>query len=262
MHQEYQPYPPYPAPQAQHAHPVYPVNYALPPPPQQAYPGWAPAFQAPGPYPPPGHYPPPVPPQGYYVPQPFPPQHPYVVVKEEKRKPSLDTVRELKGAADFPMWHMEVQRIAVDNGLWPHVAPNPPPGTPYVSGLFPEPMPQHPAQQDAWWKVDGVMSGVLLEKLSPTIRGLAPASSGFQRVTARTIYEWILQQYGLNDYSSFQAMLSEVMRYNCSGKNTVQEFTRKWLERLSTLRTASFHLDERQLLNAFAVGLPATDSNY
>ncbi|KAF6757013.1 hypothetical protein DFP72DRAFT_776617, partial [Ephemerocybe angulata] len=203
---------------------------------------------------------PPPPPPGYFYAQPPPLPQQVVVVKEsEKRKPSLDTVKELKGPGDFAAWHLEIQRIAIDNGLWPHVAPDPPQGTPYVSGLFPEPMPVQPAAQDAWWKVDGVMSSVLLEKLSPTIRALAPSSTAQSRVTARAIYAWLLRQYGLNDYSTFQAMQSELLKTNCSGKTTVQEYTRKWLERLASLRAAPFHLDERFLLNAFAVGLPATD---
>lgn len=149
----------------------------------------------------------------------------------------------------------------MDNGLWPHVAPDPPPGAPYVSGLFPSPMPQEPAAQDAWWKVDGVMSSVLLEKLAPSVRMLAPSSTGVSRVAAREIYYWILQRYGLNDYSTFAAMETELFRTSCS-QVSVQEYTRNWLEKLGVMRSSTFSIDERRFLNMFALGLPATDPNY
>ncbi|KAJ2914303.1 hypothetical protein MD484_g6105, partial [Candolleomyces efflorescens] len=235
----------------------------VPPPPPPIIPIPPPA---PPPPPPPPLQPlpvPPVQPQPYWYPQ--QPQVIYVQApapaERVPKKPSLDSVKVLSTPSDFHAWHMEIQRICIDHGLWPHVAPHPQQGAAYVEGLWPAYLPQNPADQPYWWKVDGVVSSVLLERLSPSVRGLAPFSTAFSRVTAREIYEWILKHYGLNDYASFSALESDLLRTNCA-KTAVQEYTRNWMEKLSTIRTSNYATDDRRLLNGFSVGLPVNDPNY
>ncbi|RXW11619.1 hypothetical protein EST38_g14236 [Candolleomyces aberdarensis] len=208
---------------------------------------------------------PPVPsPQQYY----YGPPQPQIIylqapAQHEKvpKKPPLNLIKLLSAPGDFHAWHIELQRVCIDHGLWPHIAPHPQNGATYIEGLWPSYMPQNPAEQSYWWKVDSVVSSMLVEHLSPSIHGLVPFSTAVSRVTSREIYNWILKHYGLNDYASFSALEFDLLRTNCT-KTSVQEYTRNWLEKLSTIRTSSYPTDERGLLNGFLVGLPVNDPNY
>lgn len=114
--------------------------------------------------------------------------------------------------------------------------------------------PQQVEASNRWWAAENVVQHILVSRLGSIPRGLLPSAKTISR-TALSIYQTLMQYYGIFSFSNCIELLLSLHNSTCSS-GRVLEFVSRWQVGISKLQLARFVFNIKICISMFVRGLP------